>query len=141
METLKPRGLGRRLPFVLVALALAGAALAACDSEAENQGEESPIRLEAHPEGDAEIGESLIESYGCATCHVIPGVDETSHVGPPLTSFARREFIAGRIPNTADNLVIWIMDPESVDPETAMPDVGATQEEAQDIAAFLATLD
>lgn len=131
----------RRWPLIALACAALAGALAACGDDAPARTEESPIRLEPHPEGDAEIGEALIESYGCAVCHVIPGVDDGSHVGPPLTSFARREFIAGLIPNSADNLVLWILDPQSISPQTAMPNVSASPEEARHIAAFLATLD
>jgi cytochrome c1 len=58
-------------------------------------------------------------------------------VAPPLTLFARRTFIAGQIPNTPENLVHWIRMPESIEPHTAMPNLGVTDQQARDIAAFL----
>jgi cytochrome c len=91
--------------------------------------------------GDPDRGASLIRDYGCGSCHVVPGVEEADGlVGPPLTSFGRRSYIAGELPNNADNLQRWIRDPQSVEPGTAMPDVGVTEIDARDIAAYLLTL-
>jgi cytochrome c1 len=41
------------------------------------------------------------------------------------------------IPNSPDNLTRWLMDPPSLKPGTAMPRVGLTEQQAQDITAFL----
>jgi cytochrome c1 len=49
--------------------------------------------------------------------------------------------IAGRLPNDTEHLVHWIRDPQGIDPSTAMPNLGLTDPEARDIAAFLYTLD
>ena len=54
--------------------------------------------------------------------------------------FSRRTMIAGELPNSPDNLVRWIKDPELVEPGTAMPDLGLTDSEARDVAAYLYTL-
>lgn len=48
--------------------------------------------------------------------------------------------IAGELPNTPDNLVRWIKDPKLVEPGTAMPDLGLSDEQARDVAAYLYTL-
>jgi cytochrome c len=86
-------------------------------------------------------GERAIAKYGCGYCHQIPGLEENpTIVGPPLTALAERWYIAGRLPNTPDNLVRWIMDPQGVKPGTAMPTLGVTEAEARDIAAYLYTL-
>lgn len=61
-------------------------------------------------------------------------------VGPPLTDFAQRGYIAGRLPNQGENLVRWIQNPRAVDPETAMPVLGLTDSQARHIAAYLYTL-
>jgi cytochrome c1 len=58
-------------------------------------------------------------------------------VGPPLTGFARRSFIAGRLPNTPENLVAWVRDPPAIDPATAMPALGLDERAARDVAAYL----
>lgn len=91
--------------------------------------------------GDPAAGRDAIGRYGCGSCHVIPGIrGADSLVGPPLTSFSRRSFIAGTLPNTEDNLTRWIQDPDSVRPGTAMPDLGVSELEAGDITAYLHTL-
>lgn len=93
------------------------------------------------PDGNPERGRGLAEHYGCASCHTIPGVPEAdAHVGPPLTQFGRRSYIAGILPNTGDNLQRWIRDPQGVLPGNAMPDMGVTREDARDLAAYLFTL-
>jgi cytochrome c len=90
---------------------------------------------------DPEAGRRLIVSYGCGNCHRIPGIrGARGDVGPPLTRFGRRSFIAGEIPNTPVNLVQWIMAPQSVESGTAMPTLGVPQSEARQIAAYLFTL-
>lgn len=88
-----------------------------------------------------ERAQLVLRQYACIACHTIPGLT-SSHpqVGPPLDGMARRSLIAGRLPNTADNLVRWIRAPQSIKPGSAMPDLGVTEEHAQLIAAYLSTL-
>lgn len=88
--------------------------------------------------GDAEVGKALIAKYGCGSCHLIPGVrGANSYVGPPLIGIASRMYIAGVIPNDPENMVRWIMNPQSVEPHTAMPNLGVREREARDIAEYL----
>ena len=90
---------------------------------------------------DAARGAALVDAYGCGSCHVVPGVRGARGVaGPPLDRWARRDFIAGALPNTPANLVLWIVEPGAVEPGTAMPDVGASEADARDMAAYLFTL-
>ena len=49
-------------------------------------------------------------------------------------------FIAGKLNNTTDNMVRWLRFPQEVVPGNAMPDMGLNEEEARDIAAYLATI-
>ncbi len=97
--------------------------------------------IRAVPGGDPDAGRVAIRSYGCGACHTVPGVrGATGLAGPPLTHFARRSFIAGEASNTAENLVRWIRAPESIEPGTAMPNLGVTEGMARDMAAYLYTL-
>ncbi|MFG1951624.1 c-type cytochrome [Micromonospora sp. NPDC048830] len=92
--------------------------------------------------GRPDRGAQLIARYGCGSCHTIPGVARADGlVGPPLTRFGARSYVAGELPNNADNLQRWIMDPQAVEPGTAMPKLGVSAIDAQDIAAYLYTLD
>ncbi|MDQ6717900.1 MAG: c-type cytochrome [Gemmatimonadota bacterium] len=91
--------------------------------------------------GSAERGNARIESAGCGSCHVIPGVRGADGVvGPNLTAFGRHSFIGGEAPNTPDALVRWIMDPHQIEPATVMPDLEINERDARDIAAYLYTL-
>jgi cytochrome c len=91
--------------------------------------------------GDAERGKTLIRAYGCGSCHVVPGVDTaTGRVGPPLSNIAERVYLAGQLPNTADNLQRWIRDPQSIENGTAMPNLNVSEPDARDMAAYLYTM-
>ena len=91
--------------------------------------------------GSPAAGRRALEQYACATCHAIPDITgATRDVGPPLRGIATRAYIAGVLPNTRENMVRWIMSPQSVSPVTAMPDLRVREGDARDIAAFLATL-
>jgi cytochrome c len=86
-------------------------------------------------------GRKLIEQFHCGSCHTIPGVQgAVGTVGPPLILFAKRSFIAGEVPNTQENLIRWIMSPQSIEKDTAMPQLGLTDAQARDVAAYLYTL-
>ena len=61
-------------------------------------------------------------------------------VGPELDGLAARSFIAGVLPNTGENLVRWIQDPRAIAPKTAMPDLGVSEKDARDIAAYVYAL-
>ncbi|MFL5252055.1 MAG: c-type cytochrome [Rhodopila sp.] len=88
--------------------------------------------------GDPEQAPALAVRYGCAGCHTMPGIPGADgKVGPSLAGLRERVFIAGVLPNTADNLVAWIEQPRQFSPRTAMPTTGITTSEARDIAAWL----
>jgi cytochrome c len=116
----------------IVALAAAFAVAGACRDQ-------PPSRI---AQGDVKRGAELIRAYGCQSCHIVPGVPGADGlVGPPLIHWSRRVYLAGHVPNTPDNLVRWIMNPQEVHEHTAMPDMGVTRTDAQHIAAYLFSLD
>ncbi|TFW32927.1 c-type cytochrome [Massilia horti] len=92
--------------------------------------------------GNARAGRHAVDEYLCATCHQIPGVaGADSTVGPPLAGIGRRKYIGGVLPNTPENMVRWLHDPQQVKPGSAMPNLRIREQDAADIAAFLYTLD
>ncbi len=92
--------------------------------------------------GDPSAGGKDIAKLGCEGCHVIPGISGADGtVGPPLTDFAHRGFIAGELSNKPAHLMRWLEDPKGVEPGTDMPDLGVDPAQARDIAAYLYTLD
>lgn len=117
-----------------IARLLPAALLAGC-----SQSPETPVFAIAG--GDPAQAPGLIGRYGCGTCHRIPGIDGAQGaVGPPLEHFAARAYVAGVLPNVPDNLLRWIRDPQGVVPGNAMPEMGVTEQDARDIAAYLYTL-
>jgi mono/diheme cytochrome c family protein len=88
--------------------------------------------------GDAARGKRILAQYACQSCHRIPGVTGSKvDVGRPLDGLAKRRLIAGTLPNGQANLVRWIRNPQAIDPETAMPDMGVSERDALDISAYL----
>ena len=91
--------------------------------------------------GDATHGRQIVQQYGCTSCHDIPNVSgPRGMVGPPLTHVATREVIAGKLPNTPENMVKYLQNPQATDPANVMPNFGLTPEQCRDITAFLYTL-
>ena len=114
---------------------LAAGALAACGRA---DGATVAQRVDG---GDPGRGKQAIMRYGCGGCHVIPGVTlARGMVGPPLTNWAERRVIAGEVENTPEHLIVWITYPQAVEPGTDMPNMGVTDGDARDIAAYLYTL-
>jgi len=88
--------------------------------------------------GDPARGAVLIGRASCGACHEMSGIEGANgQVGPPLGTFAHRTMIAGVLPNTPGNLVYWLRHPQAVVPGNAMPDVGLSDAQARDIAAYL----
>ena len=130
--------LKERLPYLTTTqYREAAAKLPAPTERAETSDGAAPSQAAGNPYA----GRRAIDQYACATCHIIPGVTgATRQVGPPLSGMASRSYIAGVLANTQPNMVRWIMSPTRVSANTAMPDLGVSERDARDIAAYLATL-
>ena len=108
-------------------------ALSACSDEGRKQS-----RLLTN--GNPDRGKTALTSYGCVACHTIPGVrGSNSLTAPPLIGISQRSYLAGMLENTPDNLRSWIQHPRKVNPHTAMPEQGVTDQDASDMAAYLYT--
>lgn len=91
--------------------------------------------------GSTARGREAIRSYGCMSCHSIPGIQgATARVGPPLRGIASRSYIAGVMSNTPEHMIQWLRNPPSIDSKTVMPNMNVTERDARDIAAYLYTL-
>ncbi len=116
----------RALRMAVLVLALAG--LGAC----------APKRPPGGVQGDPERGKIALTQYACQSCHLIPGLSGSKvYVGRPLSEMGRRKVLAGAVPNDQAGLVRWIRDPQSVDPNTAMPNMGVSERDAIDMSAYL----
>lgn len=117
-------------------------ALTACDMSGQTVDSLSHEAAASATGGRPSRAPAIIESFGCGGCHTIEGVRGADGlVGPPLSGIATRGYIAGVLPNSPGNLIRWIRDPQAVDPLTAMPTLGVSEQQARDIAAYLYTLD
>jgi len=88
--------------------------------------------------GDPSRAPWLMRRYGCAGCHTIDGVSGADGiVGPPLKQLIERVYIGGGTPNSAENLVSWLLEPQRFAPHAAMPPTGLSEDEARHIAAYL----
>ncbi len=125
----------KRLAF-LVLLAVA------CNrTEPAHSGSEAATGTTA-PVGNASRGREMIGQYGCNVCHAIPGIEgPQGSLGPSLAGVASRPRISqARVQNTPQNLVQFIQNPSSMNPQSSMPPIGLAPGDAQDIAAYLMTL-
>lgn len=121
------------------------------DIDSRTQEEDCPISAPATQAGTsgplpgtddlAARGRAALQRHGCHGCHQVPGVVGSQQLmGPSLAGYAKRTSIKGRMPHTAANLVLWLRDPQAVDPGTAMPATGVGEADARAIAAYLGTL-
>ncbi len=114
-------------------LGLAAGALAGCSTQV--------TRAAAPGGGDPEAGRRASGVRHCGVCHTIPGVlGAYGVIGPSLEGVAGRSFVGGKLPNTPQTLAYWIRQPQHVNPGTVMPELGVSEGESRDIAAYLETL-
>jgi cytochrome c oxidase subunit 2 len=88
------------------------------------------------PQGPAAGG-----AAGCIACHTIDGVQGAqATVGPNLTHFGSRQTVAAFMENTPENVAAWLSDPPDVKPGSKMPDYNLTDEQIEDLVAYLESL-
>jgi cytochrome c2 len=88
-------------------------------------------------EGDADAGKQVFETKGCTACHTIEGVSSGT-VGPNLTHIASQPYDS--FPNDPQFIKQWINDPQAAKPGTAMPKLGLSDEELDNVVTYLMTL-
>ena len=133
-------GLARR--SAALALIGLGLGLVGCDAASALRGADVGMGVGAvELRGNPQNGQRLLAQYQCGSCHLIPEVPASRGVvGPPLTAFGSRSYIAGHIPNNAEALARFIVAPAELVPGTLMPSMGVSNFDARDIAAYLGTL-
>jgi cytochrome c oxidase subunit 2 len=86
-------------------------------------------------------GKEVFSEVGCGNCHRVRGTDAAGELGPDLTNLAsRRELGAGTLPNTREHLADWIVNAQAFKPGNLMPPVPMSDEDLQDLLAYLETL-
>jgi len=89
------------------------------------------------PAGPAADGKAIFAQSACVGCHTIRGVSSGA-LGPDLTTFGSRHTLAaGILPNTIENVALWLKNPPAVKPDAKMPALGLTDEQARAVATYL----
>ena len=92
------------------------------------------------PDGDVARGLALFKLQTCASCHAIDGVS-TARYAPDLSHIAdRRTLGAGVLVNNRENLFKWLHDPQAIKPGCNMPNFQLTDDQDNDLVAYLETL-
>jgi mono/diheme cytochrome c family protein len=94
-------------------------------------------------EGSPEQGARLFVDRGCLACHVFTGADvgdngaapsipvaERAHALAPDLRYTRHRFLPNQV-------IPWLLDPQAIFPDAEMPNFQLSEEEAQDLAAFI----
>lgn len=78
---------------------------------------------------------------GCVACHAIGGTNAQSAGGPDLTHFASRECFAGCTLHRLDsNIARWLRDPEEVKPGSFMPNYDLSEDQINELVAYMQSL-
>lgn len=92
------------------------------------------------PQDDlAARGEVVFLRESCGGCHQVKGTTARGRRGPELSDFgSRRTIAAATVPNTAENLMEFLRDPDSVKPGVLMPpSPQIPEEELRALVAYL----
>lgn len=105
---------------------------------------ESWVRAQQQPAVQDEsvaAGRRVFETTACINCHAIAGTVANGRFGPDLTHLMSRDTIAsGAAENTADNLRLWIKDPEAIKPGSLMPAMKVSDADLDALVRYMASL-
>jgi cytochrome c oxidase subunit 2 len=96
-------------------------------------------------------GRKVFLAQACVNCHRIRGATpddilgtrtkDGTLFGPDLTHLASRQTLAsGILPNTRENLIKWIANPQAIKPGCRMPAMGLSADDIEKIADYLGAL-
>lgn len=92
----------------------------------------------------AQAGAKYFAASACIGCHAINGVtssDPSKLIGPDLTHFGSRQYIAGGVSlNNPTNLAAWLHDPQAVKDGSDMPNLHLTTDQINELVAYLESL-
>jgi len=93
----------------------------------------------APPSGSVASGESLFNTVGCTGCHILDGDAKRDDFFPQINRLNGPNLVGTGSKVEAGWLFGWLKDPKSYNPNTRMPNLRLTDQEAADITAFLMT--
>jgi cytochrome c oxidase subunit II len=95
----------------------------------------------ASTDTNAAKGRTVFFANSCVNCHTIGGTSAQGKFGPDLTHLMSRQTLAaGAATNTTDNLRLWVRDPQKIKVGCLMPNMQLTDEEVDQVVAYLQTL-
>jgi cytochrome c oxidase subunit 2 len=114
----------------------------------EQQIQESPATAPDRGDGQSAAqgaavtaGREIFETEACTNCHTIAGTSARGTVGPDLTHLMSRATIAaGAATNTPENLRAWIHSPDTFKPGALMPAMQLSDQQVNEVVAYLNTL-
>jgi cytochrome c oxidase subunit 2 len=107
------------------------------DFKAWVRGQQQP----ANQDGKESAGKHVFESTACLNCHAIGGTNGTGRFGPDLTHLmSRRTIASGAAENSAQNLRLWIQNPDAIKPGSLMPAMKLSDADLDALVRYLETL-
>jgi cytochrome c oxidase subunit II len=98
-------------------------------------------QLPAQQDPAVTAGRTVFERQACMNCHTVSGTAATGRFGPDLTHFmSRATLAAGAMDNTPANLRRWIKSPDTSKRGALMPAMQLTDEQLDQVTAYLETL-
>ena len=86
-------------------------------------------------------GRRIFESTACINCHAVNGTVANGRFGPDLTHLMSRTTIAaGAAANTAENLRLWLKNPDAIKPGSLMPAMNMTDAELDALVGYMLSL-
>jgi len=86
-------------------------------------------------------GRHVFETQACMNCHTVTGTAATGRFGPDLTHLMSRDTLAsGATTNTPENLREWTRNPDTYKPGSLMPAMQLSDQQLDQVTAYLATL-
>jgi cytochrome c oxidase subunit 2 len=98
-------------------------------------------RQSAARDESASAGRRVFESTACINCHTIRGTDANGRFGPDLTHLMSRATIAsGAAENTAENLRLWVENPDAIKPGSLMPAMKLSDNDLDALVRYMQSL-
>ncbi|HTY56942.1 MAG TPA: cytochrome c oxidase subunit II [Candidatus Binataceae bacterium] len=86
-------------------------------------------------------GRQIFETTACVNCHTVNGTAAQGRFGPDLTHLMARVTLgSGVAMNTPEHLKIWVRDPSTMKPGALMPAMNLSENDLNDLVAYLVTL-
>jgi cytochrome c2/predicted nucleic acid-binding Zn-ribbon protein len=89
------------------------------------------------PAGDPANGKKVFESVGCAGCHILDGNAKRDDFYPKINRLHGPNLVRTGSKVSSGWLYAWVKNPKQYFPDTNMPNLRLTDQEAADVVAYL----